>query len=719
MASIVVKREDVTPSIEVEIIATGPQGPAGPRGEKGETGPQGPKGDTGETGATGPQGPQGPKGDTGETGPQGPKGDKGDTGPAGAVTSVSGKTGAVTLGAGDMSYDSSGNYSAGTVGGALNDVKSALAQDETGIVVLESGTFADADGKTKTVNNRRARNANAVIVKPIEQIVMPSGYNMWWFALDASMNKIGVASTWVNELTIATLPAGTVYLNFGVRNQSTPSADISSEIATIQSGLVVHLIIDTVKNTAENTVFLLNEKSVSTIDEVPVTDGHFNSYGEKQSGSGSSASGFIPVSAGDVISYKLSGSSGWGLLCAYSDANQNTFISPAIATGAGWTAYQEGTYTVPDGVRYIRFSYITANIGYSAFSLQLNSAVFPRIEDVAKTTVEPIAENVGTVFAANIPGYWVNVLPTKIQSIKSNEEYSTIADVCSFVFITDMHYPYNAKQSAKLIKNIVDNTNIRYILNGGDSIHNSSTEIYTPEDCVSVLYDVRKDFKKYCLDESLFSTLGNHDLNTQGTATGLTAMQMYDAVYRKTVDYTEHGGWSWYYQDDKYHKVRFVSVNIYGMNQSQLSWIGDTALNVPDGWAVVLFAHALPFEKTDIGNELNRNALNLKAVLEAYQAKTTVNISDSSTSWSINYTKDFSSYNGEIACYLAGHVHSDNVITDGGITYVTTLNDSLDKRASSAGTTSEQAFDVFTLNKGTKTLKATRIGSGSDRTITY
>lgn len=543
----------------------------------------------------------------------------------------------------------------------------------------------------------------------------------------------------VQRLNIADLD-GTVNTYYTIQNNSSPFSATISTASTkhetycvyVTGGTAQEIIvtnntsvcnakpyIDAVKETADSTVFMLNQKSINSITDVAVTDGHFSSSGLKQGGSGSSASDFIPVSTGDVITYKLSGSAGWGLLCAYSDADQKTFVSPAIATGAGWSVYQEGTYIVPDGVHYVRFSYITGNVGYSAFSLQLNSSVFPRIKDVAESAVEPIAENAGTVFAANIPEYWNNALSTKIQSIKSNEEYNIIADVCSFVFITDMHYPYNAKQSAKLIKNIVDNTNIRYILNGGDNIHNSSTEVYTPEDCVSVLYDVRKDFKKYCLDESLFSTLGNHDLNTQGTATGLSAMQMYDAIYRKTADYTEQGGWSWYYQDDKYHKVRFVSVNIYGMNQSQLSWIGDTALNVPDGWAIVLFAHALPFEKTDIGNELNRNALNLKAVLEAYQAKTTVNISDSSTSWPINYTKDFSSYNGEIACYLAGHVHSDNVITDGGITYVTTLNDSLDRRASSGGTTNEQAFDVFTLNKGTKTLKATRIGSGSDRTITY
>jgi len=70
-------------------------------GTPGPQGPAGPKGDTGDTG------PQGPKGDTGDTGPQGPKGDKGDKGDPGdpatnIITSVNGKTGAVTLTAADV-----------------------------------------------------------------------------------------------------------------------------------------------------------------------------------------------------------------------------------------------------------------------------------------------------------------------------------------------------------------------------------------------------------------------------------------------------------------------------------------------------------------------------------------------------------------------------------------------------------------------------------------
>lgn len=71
---------------------TGPTGATGPAGATGATGPQGIKGDTGSTGPTGPQGLTGPAGSTGATGAQGIQGATGATGatgPTGVVAATS------------------------------------------------------------------------------------------------------------------------------------------------------------------------------------------------------------------------------------------------------------------------------------------------------------------------------------------------------------------------------------------------------------------------------------------------------------------------------------------------------------------------------------------------------------------------------------------------------------------------------------------------------
>ena len=149
----------VTLTFGIPTGATGPQGPQGQKGDKGD------KGDTGATGATGPQGPQGQKGDkgdkgdtgaTGATGPQGPQGIQGiqgiqgetgptgPQGPAGVIQSVNGKSAAsITLDSGDIEFDDSEAYPAGSLGAAVSDAKNAIDQLEDQVVtdVTVTGTI--------------------------------------------------------------------------------------------------------------------------------------------------------------------------------------------------------------------------------------------------------------------------------------------------------------------------------------------------------------------------------------------------------------------------------------------------------------------------------------------------------------------------------------------------------------------------------------------------
>ena len=125
----------VTLTFGIPTGATGPQGPQGQKGDKGD------KGDTGATGATGPQGPQGIQGIQGiqgETGPTGPQG------PAGVIQSVNGKSAAsITLDSGDIEFDDSEAYPAGSLGAAVSDAKNAIDQLEDQVVtdVTVTGTI--------------------------------------------------------------------------------------------------------------------------------------------------------------------------------------------------------------------------------------------------------------------------------------------------------------------------------------------------------------------------------------------------------------------------------------------------------------------------------------------------------------------------------------------------------------------------------------------------
>lgn len=86
---------------------------------------------------------------------------------------------------------------------------------------------------------------------------------------------------------------------------------------------------------------------------------------------------------------------------------------------------------------------------------------------------------------------------------------------------------------------------------------------------------------------------------------------------------------------------------------------------------------------------------------------------------------DFSNAKGELVGYFSGHIHSDNVHSSYGFNIISTRCDAKEEHTESlknervAGTTTEQSFDVFTVNRATKKIYATKIGAGSNREIDY
>ena len=94
----------------------------------------------------------------------------------------------------------------------------------------------------------------------------------------------------------------------------------------------------------------------------------------------------------------------------------------------------------------------------------------------------------------------------------------------------------------------------------------------------------------------------------------------------------------------------------------------------------------------------------------------------------VSVEADFTNSPGTLIGYFSGHMHNDYVYkaSDGwGVDIITVRCDVAVENNSTllaervAGTTTEQSFDVFTVNTKTKTIHATKIGAGSDRTISY
>lgn len=87
---------------------------------------------------------------------------------------------------------------------------------------------------------------------------------------------------------------------------------------------------------------------------------------------------------------------------------------------------------------------------------------------------------------------------------------------------------------------------------------------------------------------------------------------------------------------------------------------------------------------------------------------------------------DFTNAKGELVGYFAGHIHNDYHYAAGGgwgIDIITTRCDGASENDSAllaqrvAGTTTEQSFDVFTVDRAARKIYRTKIGAGEDQVI--
>ena len=175
---------------------------------------------------------------------------------------------------------------------------------------------------------------------------------------------------------------------------------------------------------------------------------------------------------------------------------------------------------------------------------------------------------------------------------------------------------------------------------------------------------------------------------------------------------------TYYYVDNPATKMRYIILSTYGEwsggsenprldDADQLAWFTNTALNVEDGWTVIVFAHIF---STYTGT---------------FVAGTTSLISAMA-----------SMAHGEVACIIQGDQHHDYTLTvnNGAIPVVCTTCDKNipvsystpdmeDSDVRKTGTIKEQAFDVVVVDKTNKNVHFVRIGyaktDNETRTVHY
>ncbi len=364
--------------------------------------------------------------------------------------------------------------------------------------------------------------------------------------------------------------------------------------------------------------------------------------------------------------------------------------------------------------------------------------------------------------AMQLPDYWQAYLPGKIDAIHTLQQAGG-KDCFSFPLLTDIHISMNlGKRSGLLAKALMDGCDIPYALclgdvvtRGADKTAESMDESFAEAE--ALLAPIR---------DRLLQTQGNHDgswgaedLDADGDVEGaeyychnFIPQKLHRLIYRKVglmgqVHFDADG--CGYYYDDVSNKVRYILLNshhntyteredgtalynnmrIFRFGQSQYDLVIEALTTVPGtDWAVVTASHAPLNEDyaSLFGGSAGDHVL-MRRLLAAYKNKTAFSGSFAGTyaDDAVQVTADFTDAKGQYVAHFAGHSHVDSSGVYDGITVVTTRCDGKEENDEAmnaervTGTVTEQSFDIFTVNRSTRTIHATKIGAGDDRVISY
>lgn len=143
-----------------------------------------------------------------------------------------------------------------------------------------------------------------------------------------------------------------------------------------------------------------------------------------------------------------------------------------------------------------------------------------------------------------------------------------------------------------------------------------------------------------------------------------------------------------------------------------------------DDWVVISASHA-PLSNVcaeQFGGENGDHVL-MRRLLAAYKNKTAFSGSFPGTYGddAVTVTADFTAARGKYIAHFAGCTHADSSSVYDGIRVITTRCDAQAEPDTAkygeriAGTTTEQCFDVVTVNRSTGTILSLRIGPGMNR----
>lgn len=463
--------------------------------------------------------------------------------------------------------------------------------------------------------------------------------------------------------------------------------------------------------------------------------------------------GSMPVSAAQYVTFVLRA-------MGYEDRVDFQWNNPwTLSNELGFTtdSINKSDFTRGDAAEMsYRAMMCTSKGGKTLGEILMEAGVFT--EEEAKTA--------GLTFRnTQPPAYWKEAVDNLVSEIKTRKDIGG-ARAFQFLWMSDIHgvNGYTNTNGAGTSRTADIGKIAAYVMEKYDlSFAAVSGDIMSQASHISVdsVYQEYADLKKMLNPipaEHLLAVMGNHDGSWGAPENGVYYLKyigdeaLRSEIYRfqASDERRVFGPAGSYFYVDSPQRVRFIMLNsqtngdgsvdargnavyntqkysVYG--SEQLTWVAETALDMPEGWTAVIMAHA-PLSWSKDGTLLAR-------LIDAYNMRISYSgtVDTSDTYWGAGVTDttytqisvhaDFSEAKGEVAAFFYGHIHRDSIDTT---TYsfptisITTAGADVrdtDPPERIPGTATETAMDIVTLDTANRMIYMNRLGAGEDRMVRY
>jgi len=361
-----------------------------------------------------------------------------------------------------------------------------------------------------------------------------------------------------------------------------------------------------------------------------------------------------------------------------------------------------------------------------------------------------------------VPSFWAAEVERAISTVREKQDACGVQGVC-FAFCSDMHIHDNDQNYARnlgvLAAAVMDQADVPLMLNCGDLLTNDSV---AQEAWLKPCYDRAWTYLKPVRNRLLLLQ-GNHDgawgayssSDTSGAySKNIPPQKLWQYLFRpQTASISRVCGptGAYFYADLTAQKTRFICLNSHdgqwnqnedgtavwntmtgGYTQQQLEWLAQEALNVQEGWMIILASHIPPTGQLPIDYSGIRCTDLLRGVVSAYARRGMYagsyahDAQKGENTWAdASISVDFTEARGEIVGWFAGHAHRDAIVEEDLpfpiITITCAANASYDETEPerTLDSASETALDFVTVDALNRTIHLTRVGVGEDRSCSF